>query len=253
MTAIAKREPVGMPMPMAPMVAEMVRSFQNRLDWPEGRLDRATISGAVAPTDDERRMLAARRDDVGRSLTRASRPEIGRLVAWVRSLMPAQGGDDPELTVNGYISTLSAFPLWALDQVCRDFVGGKVPGHQRFAPTPDQIASRARNLVAPFEGEIAVIGKILRAEVIPVLDEEARERIAKGLRDLANRIGESSRKEQDEREAAARKRLAEANAKARQRELEAHGISDGLPISISLRRQLGMPVPELPTQGLSDD
>ncbi|MBN9469966.1 MAG: hypothetical protein J0J10_14465 [Bosea sp.] len=63
----------------------------------------------------------------------------------------------------------------------------------------------------------------------------------------------ASRKEQDEREVAARKRLAEANAKARQRELEAHGISDGLPISISLRRQLGMPVPELPTQGLADD
>lgn len=195
-------------------------------------------------------MLQARRDDIVAGLTPATRAEIGRLVAYVRTLLPAQGNDDPELVVNGYISILSGLPLWALDQACNDFLKGRVPDHKTFAPTCDQIAARARSLVSRFESEIAAIDKIVRAEIIQVVSLEERERIGQKLRALSERIGENSRREQEAEQEAARKRLAERNEIARKRELEAHGISDGIAMSLALRRKLGINLPE---QGLSDD
>lgn len=239
-----------MPMPPALMVAEMVRQFSNRLDWPEGIRQRATIASDAAPTQAERQMLQARRDDVVSGLVPATRPEIGRLVASLRAVMPAQGGDDAELTINLYLSALAGLPLWALDQVCRAFLAGKVPGHEKFAPTPDQIASRARALIVGFESEIAAIDKIVRAEIVQVMSPEERERMGEKLRALSARIGESSRLEREAEEEAARKRMAERNEIARQRELEAYGITDGIPMSVALRRKLGV---NLPPQGLSDD
>lgn len=236
-------------MPPAPMVAEMVRQFHSRLDWPEGRLDRISISSSLAPTTDDRRMLGIRRDEILAGLTSARSEAIGRLVASLRAVMPAQDGGDAVLVVKLYMAALSKYPEWAINAACRAFLEGRVPGQRRFAPTPAEIADRCRAMVAPFEQEMAQIDRVLRAEVREPVTQEGRERIAQGLRDLAAKIGRESAAEEEERCAAARKSLAEMNDRMRQRELDAHGIDDGLTMSFSLRKQLGL----APQPKASDD
>lgn len=227
----------------APAVAtvaerEVLVRYSNALDWNTNPLARSSISSQLAPTDEHRALLAGRRRALADALIPASSAAIGTMIASLRSVMPSHDNSDPVQIVAMYRSALSRFPEWAVAQVCRAFLEGRAGGSTTFAPTPADIASRCEALVQPHKDEQEQIGRILEAEVRHDPSEDERERVARGLRELAASIGKGNDDDDEERVKRAAAKGREISMRGLREELERHGITDSRPMSLELRQQV---------------
>lgn len=227
------------PATVTPAVRSLTLRFSSALDWNDNALARSSISSQVAPTDTDRRTLAGRQREIADALIPADTDAVGLMITSLRSVMPSHDNSDPQQQVMMYRSALAKFPEWAIGQVCRAFLEGRAGGSTTFAPTPADIASRCQALITPHVEEAEQIARILTAEVRYDPTEEERQRVYDGLKALAARIG---LQDNDPEEVARRARVAQemrertdANRKAEQ---ERSGITDGLDMSVSLRKNI---------------
>lgn len=164
---------------------------------------------------------------------------IGLMITSLRALMPSYDNSDPVMIVKQYQAALAPFPHWVLTEIYRRYRDGEVEADKRrWMPTPGELAARCRDLMAPQVEERERIGRILNAEVRDELTPEARERIAKGLKDLAARIGSGSDAEEEARQRQLAADMRKRTDAERQAEQRLAGFDDGLDISVSLRKDI---------------
>lgn len=181
----------------------MVRRYSNAVSWTDRPGERSSISILSAPTDADRAVMAGRRRDLADALVPADADAIGLMISSIRSVMPSHDSSDPVQQVALYRSALSRFPEWAVGQVCRAFLEGRAGGSTTFAPTPADIAKRCADLIAPHQQEVAQIGRILDAEIIPEPESdekraEVAERVRQWVRDRQQTTAAVSKMTDDE-------------------------------------------------------
>jgi hypothetical protein len=229
----------GVPEKASAEVRSLVLRYSNALDWNESSQAKPSISSQLAPTGTERQALVARQRVLADALMPADSAAIGLMVSSLRSLMPSHDNSDPSLIVKQYIAALAPFPHWVLTEVYRQYRDGEVePDKRRWMPTPGELAGRCRDLIAPHAQERERIGRILNAEIRDEPTPEARERIGKGLKELAARIGAGTDAEEEARQKALAEDMRQRTAAHRQEEQRLAGYEDGLDMSVSLRQNI---------------
>lgn len=183
----------------------LISRFTNALETKPGTFNRKTIPASSAPTAEERQALAERHLDLESRLRPIDEHALTRSVATLRAAFPAanDGHENAMLTVKLYVSALSSFPEWAVNEACRKALTGSLPANPGFAPTPPQMAQACRAVVVKFADEKAKLESILSAEVVKESTPESRERAVEqylqGLRpQLVAREGQPSQQEDPE-------------------------------------------------------
>ena len=139
-----------------------------------------------------------------------------------------------------FVSALAALPVWAIRRACQHWAAGRVPdSNPAFPPNAVQIKLEADRIVAPRRHEVGRIGVILSAEVVETPSDEARQACTanwfENIRPVMQNVDVTEDVEQRERD-----RQLEANRRLRQREHAAHGITDGRPMTVDMRRKVGL-------------
>lgn len=196
---------------------------------------------ALAPTEAERTALRGRLTNLDRSMVAATKDEIEFLVGELLEGFPvgrAHRGE-PDAVLRMFRQALAGIPTWAIRAACSAWNRGEAGKHNTsFAPAPPDLRELALAECKLFRDEQTKIRAILAAEVVEEVSPEARERIAKGLKDLAARIGSGSDAEEEARQRALAADMRARTAAKRQAEQKLAGYDDGLDMSVSLRRDI---------------
>lgn len=112
----------------------------------------------------------------------------------LRSVMavPQASEETQQLQRAAYLSTLTKYPAWAVEEACARFLGADV-GEGIHAPKPGEIAAVCRKLIAEAQYERAKINAVLDAEVYVPPTEAERAEIAKAMEDFASDMAKAAR------------------------------------------------------------
>lgn len=170
-------------LPMADTQTDtLVRAFTNRLedssDW-----RRRALPARLAPTDEQRQMMATRVEQIDRWLAPSRQAAIIRAVGLVRAglAVPAGSSDD---VFQIYVNVLRPFPEPVVEDICNKFLDGRL-GDRVYAPQAAQIAHECRLAVADALAERGRIALILDAEVYASPTEAEREEIRVAMEKFA--------------------------------------------------------------------
>lgn len=166
--------------PPAPRrTAAVIGYLNNNLEPIPGNFRRYALSGAVAPTDEQRGLLLSRRAEIDAGLVGADQTTIRKNVGILRSSMATAqlGPEAVQLAKEGFILVLGQYPAWAVAEATMRFLSGKV-GNKVYAPTAAEMAEVCRSLISEPLAERARINAILDAEVYHVAGEAERAEIA---------------------------------------------------------------------------
>lgn len=136
------------------------------------------ISDACAPSAEARGALQGRADHLASGLTAAEPEAISRCITSLGVVLPSRStnAEAAKMELALTVEALKAFPEWAVANVCRRYLDGRL-GNGRYAPTPPELAKACRELIAPFQAEAAKIQRILNAQVYREPTEEERARV----------------------------------------------------------------------------
>lgn len=156
----------------------LISRFSNALENKPGSYSQKIIPAESAPSDDERQVLEARYAALLNILKPADEHALTRSVATLRAAFPAanDGHENAMLTVKLYVSALSGFPEWAVNDACRKALDGRIGNNPNFAPTPPQMAQACREFVSKFVDERGKLERILHAEIARHTTAEDRAR-----------------------------------------------------------------------------
>lgn len=241
-TDIAKQSTTtARPSILSRAAADRIVSTFNRLTETGG--GRHEISAELAPTINERQALAGRARDLQGWLVPADTVRIRTMVAALLAGYPngVAHKDNPDRVLDMFVRGLQDVPEWAIASACAAWNRGEYPGKREGysrAPTPADLRELALGECKGARDEQTKIRAILAADVVEEVSPEARERIAKGLKDLAARIGSGSDAEEEARQRALAADMRARTDAERQAEQKLAGYDDGLDISVSLRRDI---------------
>ncbi|MGE7416743.1 hypothetical protein [Methylobacterium tarhaniae] len=145
------------------------------------------ISAAAAPSAEARAVMQDRLALVEGWLAPAGPAEVDRMIGSLMQVMaaPATGEDSQRIALGLYRSVLAPLPAWAVAAACRRFLDGSAGGGT-FAPTPAELASEVRALIAKQVDERARLLRVLNAEILPEPTEADRAKVAQLAADLAH-------------------------------------------------------------------
>lgn len=168
----------GIP-PAARRTAAVIGYLNNNLEPIPGNFHRYALSGAVAPTDEQRGLLLSRRAEIDAGLVGADQTTIRKNLGILRSGMATAqlGPEAVELAKQGFLLVLGQYPAWAVVEATMRFLSGKV-GNKVYAPTAAEMAEVCRVLISEPLAERARINAILDAEIYHVAGEAERAEIA---------------------------------------------------------------------------
>lgn len=158
------------PQPMTRELNNLVSTYQNRMT--KDFLGRFSISKALAPTDDDRKLLASRVQELNTLMTPAKHSDVELCVIALFAGYPSsrQDGAAAEMTVKVYASNISRrFPLWAVRKAFEMVVDGKAgrrKGTAGFAPSVEECVDACERVCGWVKDEALKIDKVLSAEVI---------------------------------------------------------------------------------------
>jgi hypothetical protein len=132
----------------------------------EGSYRSNAIRASAAPVGADRAALIDRRDELASALGGSDPDEIQRAIAALRAVLPSAASADASsrLIMGAYVSVLTPYPMWAINQVCRQYLDGSLSSGG-FAPSPPEIAGHCRRIVRGFREELAQLETVLSAEV----------------------------------------------------------------------------------------
>lgn len=166
---------------------------------------------SVAPTQEQRRALQARRLELEKALdkpaTKLERDEfVTKMIAAFRLDLP---DEDAEGFALNYIEALEGMPVWAVEKGFKIVMrGADGRANLNYIPTPPEFTATVAKLVNPLRAERLTIHRILEADVYTEPTEEERARVKERLSKMV--AGMAARAEADER--------AEKEAEFRKRE-----------------------------------
>ena len=148
------------------------------------------------PTPDEARLLRQRLHALGAALAPASAGDLKMaLLEMLNGFGSSRAGvAEAQMVVAQYITVLAGYPAWAVRLACNRFAQGAVgedecPGWQRaFAPTTAQMVPVVERYIQAHRTETAGIHDVLRGRLEAPLSPGERERVGKGLADLAQML-----------------------------------------------------------------
>lgn len=157
--------------PSAPALASrsldtLMRKAMSALEPLEGSYRSKAIRASAAPKGADRAALIERRDELASALVGSDPDEIQRSIAAVRAVLPSASSAEASnrLVMSAYISVLTQFPIWAINETCRRYLDNSLT-NGGFAPSPPDVAGHCRKLVQPIAEEHAHLETILTAEV----------------------------------------------------------------------------------------
>lgn len=162
-------------LPMADTKTDtLIRAFTNRLeegsDW-----RRRALPARLAPTDEQRQMIAMRVEQIDRWLAPSRPAAIVRAVGLVRAGLATPAGSSDDV-FQIYVNVLKPFPEPVVEDICNRFLDGRL-GDRVYAPQAAQIAHECRLAVADALAERGRIMLVLDAEVYDTPTEAEREDI----------------------------------------------------------------------------
>jgi hypothetical protein len=219
------------------------------------RREGQAVVASVLPTPAQREQITARLAVVRRALLpleramaekdRAFRAVAAMLSGWVNAKVA-----DPAAKVSAYVAALADLPVWAVEQVCHDVARGRIEGlDAAFPPSAAQLHQLCEDAVARLRKEANDLHAVSIAKLEIHVSDEERRSIGLQMVDLSDRLqrgnsdDEAARlKVKQERDAASR--LADQDRV--RREYRALGLDppSTLALSITARRELGLPLPE---------
>ncbi|WP_449411067.1 hypothetical protein [Methylobacterium komagatae] len=112
----------------------------------------------------------------------------------LRSVMavPQASEETQQLQRAAYLSTLTKYPAWAVEEACARFLGADV-GEGIHAPKPGEIAAVCRKLIAEAQYERAKINAVLDAEIYVPPTDAQRAEVAKAMEDFAAGMAKAAR------------------------------------------------------------
>lgn len=167
--------------------APRTREDDTRLAVLLSRLERAPDGRWHLPdtqpvSADDRRWLQARRTTLERSLVRAARMSIGRLVIGMFEMFPSAAScTNPSERDELFVAGLSAFPQWAIEAAISRLKGS-------FAPSLPVLQDMVCGELAAVHAEISSVSRILGADTYHVPDEAERSRVEAAYRDLLEKL-----------------------------------------------------------------
>ncbi len=175
-----------LPVPASPALEAMVGRFGNALEASSSDFRRMAISAAAAPSAEARAVMQDRLALVEGWLAPAGPAEVDRMIGSLMQVMaaPATGEDSQRIALGLYRSVLAPLPAWAIAAACRRFLDGSAGGGT-FAPTPAELASEVRSLIAKQIDERARLLRVLNAEILPEPTQADRAKVAQLAADLA--------------------------------------------------------------------
>lgn len=150
------------------------------------------------------------------------------------------------------------FPLWAIAQACDQIREGgsaavKLAISPAFLPSVPQMVQLCNSIIAPHEQLRQSALRVAKVKIaIPVKEsEEVRERMAKKMAGLSSQLHHDRSVERAEHNRVANEVMARVNERSRLAEYAAAGIEPadkegGIPVSLSLLRNLGGMVHDQP-------
>ena len=155
------------------------------------------------PTNEERGLLAARRQELITALKNHDKKEIGSAVG--EMLLSYDVGrqkytpQEMKVTVAAYLHNLQGVPTWAVVMACERIKMGTAPGiSHTHVPTAIELRVLAVSIAEPFAAELSNIGKVLAAKKwIEPPNEEMRARVLPRLQKLAEQMKMDRRIERD--------------------------------------------------------
>jgi hypothetical protein len=135
------------------------------------------ISGADAPTEDERQLLAVRQQELQFSLAPAGedaiRPHIASVMVSLKH--SSESAEDRAAIQRIFAADLADLPLFAIEHACKAFRQGKA-GDGHWMPTQAEIRRVAEAQVHQFRQEQEAIKTVLAAIVVTTEDLDAQSR-----------------------------------------------------------------------------
>lgn len=146
---------------------------------PDGRWHRPDTLPVSA---EDKRWLQARRTTLERSLVRAARLALGRLVIGMFEMFPSAAScANPSERDELFVAGLSAFPQWAIEAAISRLKGS-------FAPSLPVLQDMVRAELAHVHAELSSVSRILGADTYHVPDEVERARVETAYRDLLDKL-----------------------------------------------------------------
>ena len=141
-----------------------------------GSHNRFALSAARSPSADQRRALAARRQDIAGALFGCDPDTVLRAVSTMRVSLASKAFDRQaqELLRDTFVAVLIQFPAEVVERAAILFAGG-AEGDGVYAPQPAEVAAVCRRLVGAVRAEAHRIDAILSAEVLPPITDADRE------------------------------------------------------------------------------
>lgn len=166
---------------------------QNVLTWERDIDGKYFLSREL--TYEEREFLRERRKMLAEALVRAQDKEIRKSVSQMLAGFLV-GKDIPEenakATIAQYIVTLRGLPLWAIERACQKFSRGEITidviegVNRAYGPSTAQLYQVASGLVGEFYKELQEVDRAINGVLEYKPTPEEVERVANGLRDLAD-------------------------------------------------------------------
>ena len=167
--------------------APRTREDDTRLAVLLSRLERAPDGRWHLPdtqpvSADDRRWLQARRTTLERSLVRAARLALGRLVIGMFEMFPSAAScANPSERDELFVAGLAEFPQWAIEKGISRLKGA-------FAPSLPDLVALVRAEMAAVHTEISSLSRVLSADVYHVPDDAERARVEAAYRDLLEKL-----------------------------------------------------------------
>jgi len=143
------------------------------------------MSGCSITTEERRRLEATAQ---GIRLRLVPQPGERKMVAVVLAKLlaafPAQSQSDAPAAqrIEAYFEALADVPMLVIDEARKQIITGKAPECSgTWAPTPPQVATVCRRLMADERRTLEKVERLLAAKPIDQIDEDERKRVAAGL------------------------------------------------------------------------
>jgi hypothetical protein len=166
-------------------LADRVAGLTNVVERPVDGRGEWTLPAPIPA--DLRGDMTARRAALAPFLKPAASSEIRTVVASLMRVYSASrntGVEDAHALTKAYAAALEGSPLWAVSQVCRDIMQGRVEALDErgkpinlkdFAPTGPRLRSLVDKAVQPLRDESYDMWKLLRAQVLPSVPRTAEQ------------------------------------------------------------------------------
>ena len=163
--------------PMMPSSEKWLDNLRRAMGRSNGR---PILMGGVTISKKQHEAIKSRQLTLRKAITAdaSDRPATGAEIARLLAAFPAtDAGMSTALRVEAYSDALGTAPAWAVYEARLKVVRGETKGlDQRFMPTPPQFANLVREILRPWQAELADLTCLVSIdpEIDPTFGERAR-------------------------------------------------------------------------------